>query len=321
MKIAKTVAFAAGLALSGAVSAQEFSASAAGPFNSAGDVGNPNNGSFTFNYAGAAFTVGDIVFSGNLTDGGIGTWGSEASVAVTNPSGIQGFVALGSGTTFAGTVAVGPNTITGGGGLWGNDVVGNWTFEFFETFDDPFGDPTAPDQVDAIWTDVNFDFFASGPVMPPSATDVGVNPNTMALEPIAAAQVLWYSFDVAGGAGANPWSISTAGSTNTGGSFGDDDTEIGLYDAAGNLIASNDDEDFGADILTSLLDSATVGALADGTYYLAVGNFNTEFAAGFGATSTSTAVGDSKVTFSFVPAPASAALLGLGGLAAIRRRR
>ena len=143
----------------------------------------------------------------------------------------------------------------------------------------------------------------------------------MAVEPIGAAQVLWYSFDVSGGAGALPWSISSAGSTNTGGSFGDDDTELGLYDSAGNLIATNDDEDFGAGILTSLIDSNTVGALADGTYYVAAGNFNTTFGAGFAATSTSTASGTSKVTFSFVPAPSSVALLGLGGLAAIRRRR
>ncbi|MCA9272493.1 MAG: PEP-CTERM sorting domain-containing protein [Phycisphaerales bacterium] len=315
MKIAKTVAFAAGLALTATASAQtlQFSAGAAGPFDSAGAIGDAGNGSFSFNYAGAAFTVGDIVFTGDLTDGGVGTWGSEASVAVTNPGGIVGTVALGSGTTFAGTVAVGPNTITGGGGLWGNDVVGTWNFEFFESFDDA--------GIDATWTNVNFDFYDFAPVGPPASTFVGANPNNMQVEPIGQSEVLWYSFDLTDGAGALPWSISTAGSTNTGGSFGDDDTEIGLYDAAGNLIATNDDEDFGAGILTSLLDDSTVGALADGTYYVAVGNFNTVYNAGFDATSTSTAEGTSKVTFSFVPAPSSVALLGLGGLAAIRRRR
>ena len=316
MKMSKTLAFAAGLALSGSASAQVFTAAAAGPFNSTGAQGNVLNGSFTFNYAGPAFNLGDIVFSGNLTDGGVGTWGSEAAVAVTNPTGILATVGLGTGQTFAGTVPVGPLTITGAGGVWGNNVVGNWTFEFFETFND------AGNAVDAIWNNVSFGFFdaGSGPGAPPS-TDVGDNPNLMVVEPIAAAEVIWYSFDLTGGAGANPWSIDTFGSTNTGGAFGNDDTEIGLYDAAGNLIATNDDADFGGGILTSILDNSTVGALADGTYFLAVGNFNTNYAAGFGATSTSTAVGESKVTFNFVPAPASAALLGLGGLAAIRRRR
>jgi len=315
MKIAKTVAFAAGLALTASASAQtlQFSAGAAGPFDSTGAVGDAGNGSFSFNYAGAAFTVGDIVFSGDLTDGGVGTWGSEAAVALTNPGGIVGTVALGSGTTFAGTVAVGPNAISGGSALWGSDVVGTWNFEFFETFDDA--------GIDATWTNVNFDFYDFAPVGPPANTYVGVNPNTTETGPLNLAEVTWYSFDVTGGAGAQPWSIDTLGSTNTGGSFGDDDTELGLFDSAGNLIASNDDEDFGAGILTSLLDSATVGALADGTYYVAVGSFNTVYGAGFAADSTSTATGTNVVNFSFVPAPSSVALLGLGGLAAIRRRR
>src|SRR5690606_28358742 len=124
-----------------------------------------------------------------------------------------------------------------------------------------------------------------------------------------------------GGAGAQPWSIDTLGSTNTGGAFGDDDTELGLFDADGNLVASNDDEDFGAGILTSLLDSNTVGALADGTYYIAVGAFNTVYGPGFDAISDTPSTGTNVVNFIVVPAPASAALLGLGGLAAIRRRR
>ncbi len=316
MKIAQTVAFAAGLALTASASAQtlQFSAGAAGPFNSAGAVGDVDNGSFTYNYAGAAFTVGDVIFTGNITDGGVGTWQSEASVAITNPGGVVGSVALGSGQTFAGTVAIGPNTISGGSALWGNDVVGNWNFEFFESFDDAAG-------ADAIWDNVNFDFYDFVPAGPPASTYVGDNPTGSASDPLNAAEVTWYSFDVSGGAGANPWSIDTFGSTNTGGSFADDDTEIGLFDSAGNLIASNDDADFGAGILTSILDDVSVGALADGTYYVAVGSFNTVYGPGFDATSTSTATGTNVVNFNFVPAPASAALLGLGGLAAIRRRR
>ncbi|MFI4872758.1 MAG: PEP-CTERM sorting domain-containing protein [Phycisphaerales bacterium JB061] len=316
MSIAKTVAFAAGLALTASASAQtlQFSAGAAGPFNSAGAVGDADNGSFTYNYAGAAFTVGDIVFTGNITDAGVGTWQSEAAVSITNPGGVVGQVALGSGQTFAGTVAIGPNAISGGSALWGSDVVGTWNFEFFETFDDAAG-------ADAIWDNVNFDFYDFVPVGPPANTYVGDNPSTSVSGPLNAAEVTWYSFDVSGGAGALPWSIDTLGSTNTGGAFADDDTELGLYDAAGNVIATNDDEDFGAGILTSLIDSSTVGALADGTYYVAVGSFNTVYNANFDATSDSTATGTNVVNFNFVPAPASAALLGLGGLAAIRRRR
>ena len=176
---------------------------------------------------------------------------------------------------------------------------------------------------DAMWNnvDITIGFDVPVPPMAPESTALGTNPSSMTFAPLAQAEVQWFSFDVAGGAGAMPWSISTAGSTNTGGSFGDNDTEIGLYDSAGNLIASNDDEDFGNDILTSLLDSAGVGALADGTYYIAVGAFNTVYGPEFGATSDSTASGETKLTLSFVPAPASVAFLGLGGLAAARRRR
>jgi len=174
---------------------------------------------------------------------------------------------------------------------------------------------------DAVWGNVDITL-GFDTVTAPASTPLGTNPDTMVNQPIAESEVQWFSFDVAGGAGALDWSISTAGSTNTGGTFGDDDTELGLYDAAGNLIATNDDEDFFADILTSRLDSDGLGALADGTYYIAVGNFNTTFgAAGFDVSSTSTAVGNTKLTVSFIPAPASLAMLGLGGLAAARRRR
>ncbi len=316
MKIVQNLAIVTGFAAAGTVSAQtlQFTAFGAGPYNSAGAVGDVDNGSFTFNYAGAPFIVGDIVFQGDLTDNGVGTWGSEAAVSVTNPGGIVGQVALGSGTTFAGTVAIGPNTITGGNALWGNDVVGTWSFEFFETFDDAPG-------ADAIWNNVSFEFYDFMAPPPPPSTFIGVNPNTSVSDEMLPASVLWYSFDVTGGAGAQPWSIDTFGSTNTGGSFGDDDTEIGLFDAAGNLVASNDDADFGAGILTSELTSDTVGALADGTYYIAVGCFNTVYGAGFDATSDSTSSGTSVLNVNFVPAPGSVALLGLGGLAAMRRRR
>ena len=175
----------------------------------------------------------------------------------------------------------------------------------------------------ATWGNTTLELLTEINVTPPATNaDLGTNPNGMTTTPIGQAEVQWFEFDVVGGAGAQPWSITTAGSTNTGGAFGDNDTELGLYNSNGVLIATNDDEDFGAGVLTSLLDSASVGNLADGTYYIAVGNFNTVFgAANFEVSSDSTASGTNKLTVSFVPAPASAALLGLGGLAAARRRR
>ncbi|MEO1583165.1 MAG: hypothetical protein AAFR96_01180 [Planctomycetota bacterium] len=174
----------------------------------------------------------------------------------------------------------------------------------------------------ANWDNINITLGFDVVGQPSVVADLGSNPNGMTTAAIGEAEVQFFSFEVAGGAGAQPWSLSLAGSTNTGGAFGDNDTEIGLYDSAGNLIATNDDEDFGNDILTSALSSDDVGALADGQYFIAVGNFNTTFGeSAFDVTSTSTAVGETKLTASFIPAPASAALLALGGLASARRRR
>ena len=51
-----------------------------------------------------------------------------------------------------------------------------------------------------------------------------------------------------------------------------EDTEIGLYLANGNLLASNDDA---ADL--GLLSRITIGPLAPGTYYIATGAYNTTF--------------------------------------------
>ncbi len=151
---------------------------------------------------------------------------------------------------------------------------------------------------------------------------------------IGAAEVQWLS--VVLGGGATYLDLTTSiGASNI-------DTEIGLYDAGGNLVGTDDDDGIG---LLSTLSFGTGSGLelgdpwnlggdgfangedgplpGPGTYYIAIGAFNTTFGStAFDVTSTSSAVGDITVTvFSNVPAPASAALLGFGALAATRRRR
>lgn len=124
------------------------------------------------------------------------------------------------------------------------------------------------------------------------------------------------------------FSLDTAGS--------DFDTEIGLFNDFGGLIASNDD-DFPN--LTSLIDNIQLEA---GTYYFSVSGFNTNFNNdGFGAVpglgSDGGSIGGSinGVTFSgsvasesvqwysfqVVPTPGALSVLGLGALVAGRRRR
>lgn len=115
--------------------------------------------------------------------------------------------------------------------------------------------------------------------------------------------------------------------------FGSDfDTEIGLFDSLGNLLGNNDD--------SGGLQSALLGnQLAEGTYYLAVGGFNTLFSDGFavgGGANAGNIAGQVNgtafqgainpdevfwVSFEVVPTPGAASLLALAGFAGLRRRR
>lgn len=158
-------------------------------------------------------------------------------------------------------------------------------------------------------------------------TNVNVAPN----------EVLWLQFSIPSGIASPDWLDITTSSSATG-----IDTEIGLYDALGNRVANDDDNgiglastlSFGAGSGLMLGDVFNLGGdgLANGengdigsggTYYLAVGEFNVDFGdTGFDVVSTGVDTGG-PIQVSFftnVPTPGAAVLLGLGGIAAARRR-
>ncbi|MEM1424245.1 MAG: DVUA0089 family protein, partial [Planctomycetota bacterium] len=122
------------------------------------------------------------------------------------------------------------------------------------------------------------------------------------------------------------FSIDTIGS--------DFDTELGLFSSDGLLLANNDDIEPGN--TQSILEDLQLPA---GDYLFAVGGFNTVFGSGFqvepGAANGNFA-GQANgvqfgglldggaiqwVSFNVTPAPGAGALLAIGGLAAVRRRR
>jgi MYXO-CTERM domain-containing protein len=182
----------------------------------------------------------------------------------------------------------------------------------------------------ATWSNVQVTLKNAG-ATPPPATSLGVIGPGMTMTTGALGgngEIDWYSFTIGGitGGAGDFLTIDTFGSTLMGGSFGNgNDSEIGLYSSSGALIATNDDFDFGGGNLLSFLGfgaGQSGGDLAAGTYYLAVGGFNTTFGPGFGVTSDSPVNGNYKLTITTnVPAPGALALVGMAVLVGVRRRR
>ena len=107
--------------------------------------------------------------------------------------------------------------------------------------------------------------------------------NDTATNAVTAGEIQWYELIYDGGC--TDFTIETGGSL---------DTELGIYDDAGNLLSNNDDGGTGSLSLLSLTGQPA------GTYYIAVGVFNTAFGVNFDVTSSSGNTGDITVSVNTV---------------------
>lgn len=334
MKGAKLV-WAAGLAVvaAGVASAdvrETFSFSAL--VSDGGSATSPQAGQAMFTSTGG-YGLGRIDVTGTLRSFGIGSYGSESRVQVRRPGG--GFVEL-QPFPSAGDIFT---TLTWTGSFFtgvGSNPAGGWSLSTFESFDDG----GASD--DAIWDSLSFSFTDEAPVAP-MASDLG----TLASGATSASgtlsttdRVKWYKFTTGGDAAAGIGTfldVDTEGSALVG---VNNDTEIGLYSSSGALIGTDDDD--GSGLLSQLTFGAGTrpaapptgggslgeaydgrdGMLPAGTYYLAIGSYNTVFSEGFLVTAGTDNTGSFRININTtaVPAPGALALIAVGGIFARRRR-
>lgn len=281
----KKFALIALAAAAGTASAQ-FTVTGPATVDSWGALGDSNNGSFSGTYMGADSLFGSLNFTGTLTNpNGTTTWSSEARWAITNGFGSTILAQFQGGQSFTAPIPVnaGFNALA-----WVNNG-DSYNFEAYESFVD------TTVEADAVWE--NPVFTLDGGV---TVTNLGI--------------------------------LADTGSFDTGGSSYD--TELALFTSNGVLIDTNDDAPgFG------LQSQINYAGLAVGDYIVVIGGFNSVFVDGLALAGA--ANGDyllnldgnqvaagvqaerefAVFSFTVVPSPSSAALLGLGGLMAARRRR
>lgn len=217
----------------------------------------------------------------------------------------------------------------------------NGTTPFFLNFRQTFASFTTQD---ITWANIRLTLLEPAPPVPGDVQATAIDLGTLEVGgmlmtqgtlPSQTTNLMWHKFTIdtpVSASDAHAWLELMSNDSGF-------DTEIGLYDSAGNLLDSDDDDGFGAQSVlsygagsgellggTGTTDTLAVigagqdgGMLAAGEYYVVIGGFNTVFGASNFSVTAGTATGDFKLTI--VPAPGALALLGLGGLVAARRRR
>ncbi len=313
MRRISTLLLSAGALLASSVAFGQVTINVAGPqdhFDAAGDSSNVIVSNVATTTTAFKLSAVPTLNTGTVTVLINGSFGSEAQVRLRNSAhtGANDFADLrvfDFGISFtSGTVVNDLNTApVMTGGLVGKTIPANstWSIEFFDSFDD------GADAADANSSNISFTLNAQS-TTPPTSTDLGTLPAglTTGTATHAAGEIKWYKFTLA-----TPITTANLGfldlDTETTVDFAD--TEIGLFDDDGDLIANDDDDGSlnlsqlsfgpGASARPPFNGSAAYngrdGELAAGTYYLAVGGFNVTFVGGFGATSSSTVAGNINV--------------------------
>jgi hypothetical protein len=275
--------------------------------NSNGPVGNAVNDVRTYSASGG-YTMPSMRIAGTLTRINSASYASEARIRITAPNGAFTDFQMFTQTSFT--------TLTGEGRVYTVpfNPAGNWTFRFYESFDDG-----GTSSVDARWDSITFEYREDplhdfGTINAPGTYSV-----TRAL---GAREILWYTLilpvDVTSASGLS-LEINTLGSSLS----ISNDTEIALYDAFGNKIAENDDIG-GGNLLSRLVFGAGGSSdLTAGVYFIGAGGYNTTWSNVF-PSSTSSYTGNLVLNIvTNVPEPASMMALGAGlaGLLGLRRRK
>lgn len=344
------VAVAALLALAPAAHGVIFATASGSNINSnGGSSGSSAAGSLTYTFSGltGAYTLRTVGISGTVervaSSDGAGEKRLSASFApipsgYTQPTGFNPTFAAYAGSPPRSTVSnrtwdVPDLLITNGSRV---------TFRFHESINDG-GDSG----VDGIWRSFTaaFDGDATSVSAPTPTFNAGTLSQTIAYANTAslfsAGTVHWYRFDLAYPVSTSPQfgnHRSLDITTNWINGSSALDTEIALYDSLGNLIAEDDESgqgsksalSFGAGsgaVLnpgdsTAVLSTGQNGNLAAGTYYLAVTQFNANFAQLWNVSSGSSS-GAYTLTLAagLIPEPASVGVLAPAGALLLRRRR
>ena len=294
-----------------------------GPFDHGDIAGDPSN-SITTAAFNEAFAANQILIEGDVT--GVIPFGTsfflgEADIIVTDAAG--GTVQW---ATDAGTVpdtTTGPTAFSNTANLANAGGTGTFSFEFIDTFDDGAGADSVSDNVTATLfeIDINQDSvgnFSLSPLGPGGvATSVGE---------FTVTDTVWdeYAFTLAQ---AGVVTIETDEDplgllSVAGGALDTVDTELGLFDSTGTLIAYDDD---GGNGLYSLLSGVS---LAAGDYTVGVAAFGSSISAAGVGTFTlgdfdgGTSIGDYSLSVTVaVPEPSALGLLAIAGMIGFTRRR